>query len=133
MKKQYVLIFLTVLLGLHLSSLDILGQSCSQLSLPENAIARLCIPDGGDAIDLDYSPDGKTLASVLRWPRQIILWDVENAKEKLTINDVTGRWYSSKKKQIFAFQSGVETLRKEYSTLVCGFNKMLYYDPKACL
>ena len=91
MKKQYVFIFLTVLLGLHLSSLDILGQSCSQLGLPENAIARLCKPDGGGAVDLDYSPDGKTLASVLPWPRQIVLWDIENKKEKLTINDVTGR------------------------------------------
>lgn len=89
MKKQYVLIFLTVLLGLHLSPLDILGQSCSQLGLPENAIARLCRTDGGVAVDLDYSPDGKTLASVIN--RQIVLWDIENKKEKLTINDVKGR------------------------------------------
>ena len=91
MKKQYVLIFLTVLLGLHLSSLDILGQRCSQLSLPENAIARLCRPGGGGAVDLDYSPDGKTLASVLYRPSQVVLWDVENKTVKLTINDVNGR------------------------------------------
>ena len=92
MKKQYVFIFLTVLFGLPLFSLDILAQSCSQLSLPENAIARLCKPDGGTAVDLDYSPDGKTLACVFHRPRQIVLWDVENTKEKLTINDVTGRY-----------------------------------------
>ncbi len=92
MKKQYVLIFLTVLLGLHLFSLDILGQSCSQLSLPENAIARLCRPDGGVPVDLDYSPDGKTLASVLYRPSQVVLWDVENKTVKLTINDVNGRY-----------------------------------------
>ena len=91
MKKQYVLIFFTLFLGLHLSSLDTLGQSCSQLGLPENAIARLCKPDGGVAVDLDYSPDGKTLACVFHWPRQIVLWDVENKKEKLTIKDVKGR------------------------------------------
>ena len=92
MKKQYVLIFLTVLLGFYLSSLDILGQSCSQLSLPENAIARLCRPDGGVPVDLDYSPDGKTLASVLYRPSQVVLWDVENKTVKLTINDVNGRY-----------------------------------------
>ena len=89
MKKQYVLIFLTALLGFHLFSLDIFGQSCSQLGLPENAIARLCRPDGGGAEDLDYSPNGKTLASVIN--RQIVLWDVKNKKEKLTIKDVKGQ------------------------------------------
>ncbi|MCG9130373.1 hypothetical protein J5I95_01690 [Candidatus Poribacteria bacterium] len=92
MKKQYVLIFFLLFLGLHLSSLDILGQSCSQLGLPENAIARLCRPDGGVPVDLDYSPDGKTLASVLYRPSQVVLWDVENKTVKLTINDVSGRY-----------------------------------------
>ena len=89
MKKQYILIFFTLFLGLHLSSFDILAQRCSQLGLSENAIARLCRPDSGVAVDLDYSPDGKTLASVIN--RQIVLWDIENKKEKLTINDVKGR------------------------------------------
>ena len=89
MKKIYFSIFLTIFLGLHLSSLDILGQSCSQLGLPENAIARLCRSDGGVAVDLDYSPDGKTLASVIN--RKIVLWDVDNKTEKLTINDVKGQ------------------------------------------
>ncbi len=92
MKKQYVLIFFTVLLGLHLSSLDILGQRCSQLSLPEHAITRLCKPDGGVPVDLDYSSDGKTLASVLYRPSQVVLWNVENKTVKLTINDVNGRY-----------------------------------------
>ena len=73
MKKQYVLIFLTILFGLHLFSLDILAQSCSQLGLPENAIARLCKSDGGVAVDLDYSPDGKTLASLIHWPPKVVL------------------------------------------------------------
>ena len=91
MKKQYVLIFLTILFGLHLFSLDILAQSCSQLGLPENAIARLCKSDGGVAVDLDYSPDGKTLASLIHWPPKVVLWDIENKTEKLTINDVKGR------------------------------------------
>ena len=48
MKKLYFSIFLTVFLGLHLFSLDSLAQSCTQLSLPEHAIARLCIPSRDD-------------------------------------------------------------------------------------
>ena len=91
MKKLCSLIFFTLFLGFHLSSLDLLAQSCSQLSLPENAIARLCRSDGGVAVSLDYSPDGKTLASVMHWPRQAILWDIENKIEKITINDINGR------------------------------------------
>ena len=89
MKKRYVSLLLSVLLGLHLSSLDILAQTCTQLSLPDNAIARLCRPEGGTATDLDYSPDGKTIASVIS--RQVVLWDVENKTVKLTINDVNGQ------------------------------------------
>ena len=92
MKKRYYSILLTLFLGLHPSSLDVLAQSCTQLSLPENAIARLCKTDGGVTEDLDFSPDGKTLASVIHWPRQIILWDIENKTEKLTINGVNGRY-----------------------------------------
>ena len=89
MKKLYFLIFLPILLGLHLSSLNIFAQTCSQLSLPEHALARLCRQGGGDAIDLDFSPDGKTLASVIRG--KVVLWDIENKTEKLTINDVNGQ------------------------------------------
>ena len=91
MKKHYLSIFLTAFLGLNLFALDILAQNCTQLSLPENAIARLCKTDGGVTEDLDFSPDGKTLASVIHWPRQIILWDIENKTDKLTINDVNGQ------------------------------------------
>ena len=91
MKKLCFSIFLTLFLGFHLSSIDTFAQNCTQLSLPEHAIARLCRQDGGVAVDLDYSPDGKTLASVFHWPPQIVLWDVENKKEKLTIKDVNGQ------------------------------------------
>ena len=91
MKEIYFFIFLTIFLGLHLCSLDILAQSCSQLGLPENALARLCRSDGGVVVDLDYSPDGKTLASMLHHPRKIVLWDIDNKTEKLTINDLKGR------------------------------------------
>ncbi len=90
MKKLYSLLFLTVFLGLHLSSVEILAKSCTQLSLPENAIARLCWQDGGVAIDLDFSPDGKTLASVIGG--QVVLWDTENRTEKLTIKGINGRY-----------------------------------------
>ena len=90
MKKLYFYILLTLFFGLHLSSLDVFAQICTQLSLPDNALARLCKQDGGEAIDLDYSPDGKTLASIIGG--EIILWDVENRTEKLTINGVNGRY-----------------------------------------
>ncbi|MDE0481454.1 MAG: cohesin domain-containing protein [Candidatus Poribacteria bacterium] len=90
MKKHYFLILLSLFLGLHLSAIDILAQSCTQLSLPENATARLCRQDGDVTIDLDYSPDGKTLASLINWRRQIVLWDIENRAIKLTI-DANGR------------------------------------------
>ena len=82
--------FFILFFGLHLSALDILAQSCSQLGLPENAVARLCRSDGGNALDLDFSPDGKTLASIIHWPPKVVLWDIENKNEKITINDVTG-------------------------------------------
>lgn len=86
MKKLCLSIFFTLFLGFHLSSLDLLAQSCTQLSLPEHAIARLCIPRNKYLADLDFSPDGKTLASLIYCcPREIILWDVENKIEKLTI------------------------------------------------
>ena len=88
MKKHYLSILLTLFLGLHLSSLDVLAQICTQLGLPDNALARLCKQDGGTAIDLDYSADGKTLASIISG--KVVLWDVENKTEKLTIN-VNGR------------------------------------------
>ncbi|MDE0086762.1 MAG: WD40 repeat domain-containing protein [Candidatus Poribacteria bacterium] len=90
MKKHYFSILLLVFLGLHLSSLDIAAQSCTQLSLPENAIARLCRQEGGVAGDLDFSPDGKTLASVTGHPKRVVLWDIEDKAAKLTINDVNG-------------------------------------------
>ena len=90
MKKLYYPTILALFFGLHLSTLDILAQSCSQLGLPENAVARLCRSDGGNALDLDFSPDGKTLASIIHWPPKVVLWDIGNNKEKITINDVAG-------------------------------------------
>ena len=89
MKKLYFSILLTLFFGLHLSSLNVLAQICTQLGLPDNALARLCKQDGGVAIDLDYSPDGKTLASVIG--REVVLWDIENKTAKLTIDGVNGR------------------------------------------
>ena len=90
MKKLYILILFTVFLGLHLSSLDISAQSCSQLNLPEHVITRLCMPYNRQADDLDFSPDGKTLASLID-RRQVVLWNIENKTEKLTIDSVKGR------------------------------------------
>ena len=94
MKKLCLSIFLTLFLGFYLSSLDVLAQSCTQLSLPENAITRLCIPRNKFPADLDFSPDGKTLASLVCCPREIILWDVENKIEKLTIIVPNGSHHS---------------------------------------
>lgn len=42
------------------------------------------MPDNQHALDLDYSPDGKTLASVVNWVRKVVLWDMENKTAKLT-------------------------------------------------
>ena len=92
-KEFHVKIFsflLTVIFGLQLYASEIFAQNCSQLGLPGNAIARLCNQAGGDVIDLDYSPDGQLLASVLRWPKQLIVWDVETKKEAMTFYDVNG-------------------------------------------
>ncbi|RKU09813.1 hypothetical protein C6501_14555 [Candidatus Poribacteria bacterium] len=92
MKIRYSLLFLTIYLGFHLSSVDILAQSCTQLSLPENATARFCTPDNQSFLDLDFSPDGKTLASVVNWVRKfVVLWDIENKTAKLTINETNGK------------------------------------------
>ncbi|MYB02401.1 T9SS type A sorting domain-containing protein [Candidatus Poribacteria bacterium] len=91
MKKLCLSIFLTLFLGFHPSSIDVLAQSCTQLSLPEHAIARLCTPRDRRFEDLDYSPDGKTLASITQPPRQVVLWDIENKIVKLTIDDVNGQ------------------------------------------
>ena len=95
MKKQYFLSFLTVLFGLYLSSLDISAQRCTQLNLPEHAITRLCIPRDKHPADLDFSPDGQTLASLIYCcPREIILWDIKNKIEKLTIIVTNDNYHS---------------------------------------
>ena len=90
MKKIFILISLSLFSGIHLSSFNVSAQNCTQLSLPENAITRLCIQGKHSALDLDYSPDGKTLASKIAWSWQVVLWDIENKTEKLTINGVNG-------------------------------------------
>ncbi len=92
MKKLFILISLSLFSGIHLSSFNVSAQSCTQLSLPENAIARLCTQDNQPFVDLDFSPDGKTLASVVNWVRKVVLWDIENKTAKLTINDVNGKY-----------------------------------------
>ena len=95
MKKLCLSILLTLFLGFHLSSIDVLAQSCTQLSLPEHAITMLCIPRNKYPADLDFSPDGKTLANLIYCcPREIILWDVENKIEKLTIVVRNDRYHS---------------------------------------
>ncbi len=96
MKKRYYSILLTLFLGLHLSTLDILTQTCTQLSLPKNVITRLCMPDIRQVADLDFSPDSKTLAILIQtelWTWQIVLWNIENKTIKLTIKDVNGQQY----------------------------------------
>ena len=132
MRKRYFSIFLTVLLGLHLSSLDILAQTCTQLSLPDNAIARLCRPEGGTATDLDYSPDGKTIASVIS--RQVVLWDVENKTEKLTIHGVNGRYvrYSPDGKTLVCGDVVYDATTGEPKLLLLdgdGYRRYVVYSP----
>ena len=90
MKMIRTYLYVCLLILMALPALDILAQTCTQLSLPENAIARFCMPNNQSAVDLDFSPDGKTLASRIYWPRHIVLWDIEKKTEKLTINDVNG-------------------------------------------
>ena len=92
MKEHYLSILLSIFIGLNLFAFDISAQSCTQLSLPENAITRLCTQYDQFFVDLDFSPDGKTLASVVNWVRKVVLWDIENRTEKLTINDVNGEY-----------------------------------------
>ena len=62
------------------------AQNCTQLSLPEGAIARIC--PGGNIKALAYSPDGRTLASSIsrNWSQEIQLWDVAARKLTLTLS-----------------------------------------------
>ena len=86
MKKHYLLILLSILLGLHICALDVLAQSCTQLNLPENAIVRLCKEGIDGYFDLAFSPDGKTLAGPTGWnPKRVVLWDLETNTVKFTI------------------------------------------------
>ena len=87
-----LILFTVSLFILATCCLDILAQSCTQLSLPENALARFCTRDNQHFVDLDFSPDSKTLASVVNWVRKVVLWDIENKTAKLTINDVNGKY-----------------------------------------
>ena len=93
MIKDTLLLFLLTFTFLTSTySQTVFAQQCTQLNLPENAITRFCTQDNQYFLDLDFSPDGKTLASVVNWVRKLVLWDVENKTEKLTINDVNGRY-----------------------------------------
>lgn len=80
--KRQLLLLLTLGLTLLLPATKLLAQQCTQLSLPENALARFCAPDGHHFINLDFSPDGKTLASVTWSPKIVVLWDIEKKVEK---------------------------------------------------
>ena len=93
MKKRHLLL-LTLCLTLLLFASNLFAQRCTQLNLPENAIARLCTQDNQRFLDLAFSPDGKTLASVVNWIRKVVLWDIEENNIKLTIPDVNGRTVS---------------------------------------
>ncbi len=134
MKKLYFSIFLTLFLGLNLSALDILAQSCTQLSLPENALARLCTQDNQLFRDLDFSPDGKTLASVVNWIRQVDLWDIENKTVKLTIKDVNGKYvrYSSDGKSLVCGDKLYDAITGEPKLLLLdgeGYRDYVLFSP----
>ena len=134
MKHRNFLLFLTVFLGLHLSSLNILAQNCTQLSLPENAIARLCPQDNQHFVDLDFSPDGKTLASVVNYVKKVVLWDIENKTIKLTINDVNGRTvrYSSDGKTLVSGDVVYDAITGEPTLLLLdgdGYRDYVVYSP----
>ncbi len=132
MKKRYFSILLSIFLGLHLCSVDILAQTCTQLSLPENAIARMCLQEGGTAIDLDFSPDGKTLASVING--KVVLWDIEKKTEKLTINNINGRYvkYSSNGKTLVCGDVLYDAITGEPTLLLLdgeGYRDYVLFSP----
>ena len=109
-------------------------QNCTQLSLPENAIARLCTQDNQYFADLDFSPDGKTLASVVNYVRKVVLWDVENKTVKLTINDVNGRTvrYSSDGKTLVCGDVVYDAITGEPKLLLLdgeGYRDYVVYSP----
>ena len=137
MKKLYFLIFLSILLGLHLSSLNIFAQTCSQLSLPENALARFCAPDGHFFINLDFSPDGKTLASVTRSRGIVVLWDIEKKVEKITIeangvSDGISVRFSPDGKSFVCGDAVYDAITGEPKLLLLdaeGYNRFVIYSP----
>ena len=133
MKKHYLLILLSALLGLHLSSVDILAQSCTQLNLPENAIARFCAPDGHYFRNLDFSPDGKTLASVTQSRGIVVLWDIEKKVEKITIeaNGASVR-FSPDGKSFVCGGTVYDAITGEPKLLLLdaeGYNRFVIYSP----
>lgn len=132
MKRPYFSILLLIFLVLHLSTLDIFAQSCTQLSLPENAFTRLCRQEGGEADSLDFSPDGKTLASVIG--RQVILWDIEKKTEKLTINNTNGKYvrYSPDGKTLVCGDKLYDTATGEPTLLLLdgdGYKTYVVFSP----
>ena len=141
MKKHYFSILLSIFLGLHLFSFNIFAQTCTQLGLPEQAIARFCIPEHPDKLygrpfALDFSPDGTTFASVVDWygPHHLILWSIENKTAKLTINKVNGRYvkYSSDGKTLVCGDTLYNAVTGEPQLLLLdgeGYRDYVVYSP----
>ena len=82
--------------------------------------------------DLDYSPDGKTLASVIS--RQVVLWDIENKTEKLIINDVNGQYvkYSQTVRRLYAamlYMTQQQENQNYYFLTGEGYRDFVVYSP----
>ena len=124
---------LTLGLILLLPASNLLAQQCTQLNLPENALARFCAPDGHHFINLDFSPDGKTLASVTRSRGIVVLWDIEKNVEKITI-EANGHYvrFSPDGKSFVCGDAVYDAITGEPKLLLLdaeGYNRFVIYSP----